>query len=84
MENLFLTSFNCFFFIKCLKMKSVTLKEQNRSSCCNRVCLILQIRIQNRYVWNKRESSEVGTPLTEVMEFVSIKIYYYSADFYSE
>lgn len=34
------------------------------------VVLLLQIKTQKRYVWGKRESTEEGTPLGEVVEQV--------------
>ncbi|KAK2184153.1 hypothetical protein NP493_280g01000 [Ridgeia piscesae] len=36
----------------------------------------LNIKVQHKYVWNKRESAEVGTPLAEVMEFGLARVKY--------
>ncbi|KAI0229527.1 28S ribosomal protein S29, mitochondrial [Lamellibrachia satsuma] len=36
----------------------------------------LDIKVQNTYVWNKRESSDVGTPLADVMEFGLARVKY--------
>ena len=30
-----------------------------------------QVYLENRYVWTKRESSEIGEPILEAIEFVS-------------